>query len=49
MPRVFPYQMDHLTFTLVATTADGEGETGQTEGDKEIARKRNISTLPVSF
>ena len=39
--------MDHLTFTLVATTADGEGETGRTEGEKEIARMRNYPTLPV--
>ena len=49
MAWVFPCQMDHLTFTLVATTADGEGETGRTEGDKEIAGKRNIPTPPVSF
>jgi hypothetical protein len=37
--------MDHLTFTLVASTADGEGERGRADG--EPTGKRNIPTLPV--
>ena len=38
--------MDHLTYTLVATTANGEGE--EEEREKKIAGKRYNTTLRIT-
>ena len=38
--------MDHLTYTLVATTANGEGE--EEEREKKIVGKRNDPTSQIT-
>ena len=40
--------MDHQTFTLVATTANGEEGDGK-DGEKEIEGVHYYPTLPISF